>query len=238
MIPAMTDFHSHILPCVDDGSDSVRMSLDMLRRQAEQGIGRVVATPHFYARRDDPERFLARRAEAEARLREAMAGEEGLPELVLGAEVHYFPGISHCEALGELTIAGGSCILIEMPPSPWTEGMYRELEDIVLGQRLRPVIAHVDRYIRPMRTYGIPRRLEALPVLVQANAEFFLSRRTRSLAMSLLRTGRIHALGSDCHDLTHRPPNLAPAIHEIRRCCGGQILDRLAEYEQLIFTAR
>lgn len=233
----MTDFHSHILPCVDDGSDSIRMSLDMLRRQAQQGIDRVAATPHFYARHDNPDRFLARRAEAEARLRDAMAAESGLPELVLGAEVHYFPGISHCDVLHELTIDGKRCILIEMPPPPWTESMYRELEGLITRQNLRPIIAHIDRYIRPLRTYRIPQRLGELPVLVQANAEFFLHRSTQRFAMGLLRAGKIHVLGSDCHDLTDRPPNLEAAFHEIHRCCGEEILGRLRQYEQMILTS-
>ena len=76
-----TDFHSHILPGIDDGSDSLETSLAMLRMEAEQGISRVVATPHFYPRYDSPEHFLKRRAEAEAVLREAMRKEPGLPEL-------------------------------------------------------------------------------------------------------------------------------------------------------------
>ena len=55
------DFHSHILPGVDDGSRSVEESLEMLRAVARQGIGTVVATPPFYANHDTPERFLRRR---------------------------------------------------------------------------------------------------------------------------------------------------------------------------------
>ena len=58
---AVTDFHSHVLPGVDDGSASVEESLAMLRLAAQQGIRRVVATPHFYPRYDDLERFLERR---------------------------------------------------------------------------------------------------------------------------------------------------------------------------------
>ena len=46
-----TDFHSHILPDMDDGSRCAEDSLKMLRMEAEQGVTRVVATPHFYAHR-------------------------------------------------------------------------------------------------------------------------------------------------------------------------------------------
>ena len=44
------DLHSHILPQLDDGSDSVEMSLAMLRREAEQSVTVVCATSHYYAK--------------------------------------------------------------------------------------------------------------------------------------------------------------------------------------------
>ena len=232
---AMTDFHSHILPNMDDGSQSVEMSLAMLRLMAEQGITRVVATPHFYAHCDDPKHFLNRRAASEYQLREAMAGEPGLPELIMGAEVLYFPGISHCEALQELTIGGKNCVLIEMPLPPWTDSMYGELEQIHFQLGLLPMIAHVDRYIHPFCTHGIPRRLAELPVLVQANGSFFQNRRTQKLAMRLLREGKIQALGSDCHDLEERPPQLAETFREICRCCGQDALKRIEEITHVVF---
>ena len=97
----------------------------------------------------------------------------------LGAEVYYFSGISDSEVVSELSIAGEWGILVEMPPAPWTDSMYRELEDLALRRGFTPVIAHVDRYISPLRTHGIPKRLAQLPVLVQANAHFFTGKLTR-----------------------------------------------------------
>ena len=52
------DFHSHILPGIDDGSADPEESLELLRRSARQGIRKMVATPHFYPRYDSPEKFL------------------------------------------------------------------------------------------------------------------------------------------------------------------------------------
>ena len=227
----ITDFHSHILPGIDDGSRSTTESLQLLRMEAEQGIGRVIATPHFYANHDDPERFFARRAASEARLREAMADRTDLPQVITGAEVHFFYGMSDSAILTQLTIGQKGCILIEMPPAPWTPQMYRELEWIYAKQDLIPVIAHVDRYIRPLRTYGIDRRLEELPVRVQANASFFLHAGTAAFAMKLLRQDRIQLLGSDCHNLTDRAPNLEGALQRIKRKLGAEALERIRENE-------
>lgn len=226
----VTDFHSHILPGIDDGSASLEESLAMLRLEAEQGIRRVVATPHFYPRHDDPEHFLEKRSRAEAALRAAMAEEPDLPELLMGAEVHFFPGMSHSDILPRLTISGTNCILVEMPMPPWTESMYRELEQIWQHWGITPVIAHVDRYIRPLHTFGIPKHLAQLPVLVQANASFF----QQSMAMQMLKKGQIHLLGSDCHNLTSRRPNLGNAVEKIRHRLGDRTIGEICATEEML----
>lgn len=227
------DFHSHILPSIDDGSRSVEESIGMLRAMAKQGITHVVATPHFYPQYDTPERFLKRRAEAEAVLRRAMAVENNLPKLSVGAEVYYFRGISNSDAVKELTVDKKRCILIEMPSVPWTETMYQDLEALAVNRGLIPVVAHVDRYISRFRTHGIPKRLANLPVLVQANAEFFLERKTARMALRMLKNGMIHLLGSDCHDLNDRSPNLGEALERIQKHLGSEPLEHIRFHEQL-----
>lgn len=226
------DFHSHVLPGIDDGSSSLEESITLLQMETEQEICHVIATPHFYARYDDPEVYFPARKMAENRLRRAMQMHPDLPELTVGAEVHFFPGISHSDILEGLTIGGKRCILIEMPDSPWSESMYHELESISARRGLIPIIAHVDRYISPLRTYGIPDRLAQMPVLVQANASFFLRGSTRSLALKLLRQDKIHLLGSDCHNLTTRPPLLGDAVEVIRQRLGEEALDRIRYYQR------
>lgn len=226
------DFHTHILPGIDDGSSSLEESVSLLRMEAEQGIGKVLLTPHFYPRYDDPEEFLQRRETAEQILREEMLRLTGLPQIEIGAEVHFFPGISESEVLSQLTIGSKRCILLEMPQSPWTESMYRELAGISQKQGITPVIAHVDRYVHPLRTFGIPERLEELPVLVQANASFFLRRSTARMALRMLKKDQIHLLGSDCHNLTVRMPNLGEALSCIEKKLGDDFLRKIAEYQQ------
>ena len=80
------DFHSHILPRMDDGSPDVETSLQMLRSLRDQGVERVALTPHYYAHRSSVERFLKKRDDAYQQLLEAI-GDEPMPELLLGAEV-------------------------------------------------------------------------------------------------------------------------------------------------------
>lgn len=230
----VVDFHSHILPKMDDGSASISESVAMLRMEAEQGIHHVVATPHFYPQHDSPERFLARRQESEHLLRGALGEHASLPQISIGAEVYYFPGIGESEILSELTIAQKRCILLEMPQCVWTERMYHDIESIWVKQGITPVIAHIDRYIGPWRTYGIPKRLRELPVIVQANASFFCRAATRTMALRMLRNDEIHLLGSDCHNLTDRPPRLGDALKIIERNLGAETLNRIAESQQFV----
>ena len=230
----VTDFHSHILPRVDDGSRSLKESIAMLQKQAEQGVTRVVATPHFYAHHDSPQEFLDRREWAEDRLREEMQKYSDLPELIVGAEIYYFPGISDSDILKRLTIDKKECILLEMPVSPWSDRMFREIAEIPAKQGLTPIIAHVDRYIGPFETHGIPERLEKLPVYVQANASFFLRTSTRRMALRMLQANRIHLLGSDCHNMSSRQPNLAAAVDVIQKRLGQEELDRISSFEREI----
>lgn len=232
----LTDFHSHILPGIDDGSPNPETSLKLLALEGKQGIRRVVATPHFYPRYEDPDRFLRRRNQAETALRPCLEGRNDLPELLIGAEVYYFRGISESDWLPQLRIRGTDGVLIEMPPAPWTDTMLRELEDIRQKWGFIPIIAHIDRYIGPLRTFGLPRTLQQLPVLVQANASFFLERRTARMAMNMLKADQIQLLGSDCHNLTDRAPNLGPAVSLIEKKLGSGALEGLRAWETSIIS--
>ena len=96
----MIDFHTHILANVDDGSQSLHESLCMLQREQEQGVEKIIATPHFYAHRDTVSQFLFRREEA---IRLLLQERQDISVLI-GAEVYYFPGIGKAEQLSRLSL--------------------------------------------------------------------------------------------------------------------------------------
>ena len=190
--------------------------------------------PHFYANHDTPERFLRRRAAAWEMLQTAMAQEAGLPEVIPGAEVYYFSGISDSDQLHRLTTGQKRYIMLEMPTVPWTQNMYQEMENIYTKHGITPIIAHIDRYISPLRHRQILGRLEELPVLVQANSDFFLRSMTAPLALRMLKEKRIHLLGSDCHNCNTRKPELGRAIEKIEKHLGASALEHLRFYEETV----
>ncbi len=229
---AMIDFHTHILPAVDDGSDSVKTSIRMLSEEAAQGIDKVVLTPHFYANHDSPERFLERRNKAFGLLLDSLNEVEGVPKLYLGAEIHFFEGVSDCEFLSDMSIdmlyKNSRMVMIEMPMRKWSDRVLHEIDGIWHKQKLVPVIAHIDRYIEAMGMKNIPDELFQLPVVIQANSSFFIKRSSRKTAINMLRQGKINVLGSDCHDLDERKPNLLEAIRIIERYIGESGLEYIS----------
>ena len=81
------DIHSHVLPGLDDGSQSMEQSLAMLRIACEQGIETIVATPHNMPGKGRPDR---ERVEEEVRRLQKAAVERGIPvRLSQGCEYYY-----------------------------------------------------------------------------------------------------------------------------------------------------
>lgn len=230
----MIDIHSHFLPEIDDGSDSIETSLGMLLESYSQGVDLIAATPHFYADEDDPESFLARRNDAYDRLQAAMASvRESFPRILLGAEILYFPGMSVADELYEMRLGGAPLLLIEPPMIPWTDSMLDEIE--LTGQNLHciPMIAHVDRYMYMLRDNSLIDRLGQRRLLTQVNASFFIRPMSRAFALELLRDDRIHFIGSDCHNMGERAPNMGTAaeiIAENGEADKLETLDRRVRY--------
>ena len=224
----MTDFHSHILPGMDDGASNVEESVEMLRMSALQGVNKVFLTPHFYADEESPSDFLRRREASFAELRSALSDADfAVPELCLGAEVYYFPGLSECEEIRALEMEGTGLLLVEPPMIPWTQAMLGDIRACRETLGLVPVVAHVDRYCRMLRDRGLFDRLSDENIPAQVNASFFLRHASRRWAMRLLHDGAIHFLGSDCHNTEQRPPNLGAASFVIAEAGQQSALRRL-----------
>ena len=223
----MIDWHSHVLPGVDDGSQDVAESLAMIQMQALQGVDIVIATPHFYANDESVDMFLSRRQRAFERLKEALP--EQAPEIILGAEVCYYPGISRLPELKQLRIGETRLLLLEMPMCKWTEYMVRELVELSGMSGIKIILAHIDRYLQ-LQSRKVWERIFESGIYIQVNASFFHSLGSRHKAFSLLKKGNIHFVGSDCHNLTSRSPKIGKAFAIIEKRLGKQYIGQIIEY--------
>ena len=213
----MIDWHSHILPAMDDGSHSVEESLKMLAALKAQGADTVVATPHFYANEESVEVFLGRREKAYDLLCSNLGGD--MPRIVCGAEVQYYAGIGRMSGLEKLTVQGTKLLLLEMPVARWTEYTLKELTELAAVSGLKIMLAHIERYLA-LQDRKTLERLCDCGLFIQANAEFFEKIGSRQKALKFLSAGQLHFIGSDCHNMTTRAPNIGGAYGAIAKKFG------------------
>ena len=90
-IQGFIDIHCHVLPMVDDGAETMEMALDMLRIAADEGIRKMILTPHQKADRKcvTPEGIIRRMV-----LLQEEADRKGIPvKLFPGNEIFYRHGL-------------------------------------------------------------------------------------------------------------------------------------------------
>ena len=228
----MTDFHSHILPGVDDGSKCLEESLEMLELLAAQGVKRVVATPHFYPNRYSVAEFLEKRNSAYKLIESHITSAH--PQIVLGAEVKFYDGISRLENLDSLFIEKTEILLLEMPFERWSEYTVKQLINLSSSGICTVVIAHIDRYIQ-FQSKAVLDELFRSGVLFQINSEAFKCFFERQRMLKLLKEHRIHFIGTDCHNLTDRAPNMDVACSAISKKFGKQYLENFINSQNQTF---
>lgn len=225
------DFHSHVLPRIDDGSHSSEESLGMLQISASQGIDVMAATSHFYATEDRISSFLNRRRCSEERLKERMnqelTKEERIPRLIMGAEVAFFTGISRAERLEELTYEGTDLLLLEMPFTKWNKSEIEEVRYILERRKLRVMLAHLERFLMIPGNKKRIYELMELPVYVQINAGSFERWGERRQISKMIRKKEQIFLGSDCHGIHHRVPNLKNGREALEKMMGSTFIDKM-----------
>lgn len=216
----MIDFHSHMLPGIDDGAQDVDTSLKMLSASFDAGVGTVVLTPHCHPRSQEHiDKFLEERDLALKTLSSAI--KEELPKIVPASEIRIYADLHKYKRLDELCILGTNYILLEMPYELWKDYAFEEIYQLTrLG--FRPVMAHLDRFLDQEKHF---REIYSLDALVQINTSAFLEIPTRKKMADLFENGHIHVIGSDAHDLFDRKPDMAQAYDVILRKFGAEYID-------------
>ena len=221
----MIDVHCHILPKMDDGSESTSESLEMLRMEASQGVDRVFLTSHFYAKNEEPSVFLERRQASFFHLKEAMdASGEDFPKVQLGAEVRYFPGIGKSIDILALTITDTDLFLLEMSFNHWSDRIIADVLELMEHRRV--ILAHTERYLSYDNLSYIS-ELKSRGAILQTNADNFISVWHRGKYLKYLEAGCADIIATDAHGKDVRPPVLGKAMEYINAKAHRQTLEHL-----------
>ncbi|HEX8657245.1 MAG TPA: CpsB/CapC family capsule biosynthesis tyrosine phosphatase [Hymenobacter sp.] len=202
------DMHSHVLPGLDDGAETMAHSLDLLRALRSLGFRKLVMTPHimgdFY--KNTPEGIRA----ALQQLREA-AADTDLADVELECAAEYyldeFLGRKLTNGTEMLTFGGDKRYLL-FETSYMNEPL--NLFDIIFEMKARgyqPVLAHPERYTY---LYGRLAEVEKLRndhgVLLQLNLNSlagYYSPAAKKVAEQLVDSALIDFVGTDAHHLRH-----------------------------------
>lgn len=226
----MTDFHSHILPSIDDGSKSPEMSLEIIKEGINQGVDKFIFTPHFYDDIHSYEDFIISRKKAVIELKNYCEAQNfQLPEFLTGAEVALSDKTCNLENLDKLCIEGTELLLLELPYSPFVAWTPKAIYSIMYERNLTPVMAHLDRYITSKGHKQVIEDILKMDIPVQINASAFLERKARKFIKKLMENGTTIVLGSDVHNLTSRPYEISKALEISQKKFKTDIFERLSQ---------
>ena len=221
----MIDIHSHVLPFVDDGSDSVCHSVELIRNEIAAGVTDIIYTPHhrrgFRSTTEEIER-------ARMSLSDKLAEKGVNVRLYPGREIHICPGKNYKELVKnpENRLCGGRYVLIEFDFKSEFD-----ISDAVYELKIAgyvPIVAHYERYAYSSLVKA--QEIKAAGGLIQVNATSLVGKasfKVRRLAKKLIKTGLCDFVASDCH--FGRENKIKEAYAYVQKICGK-------DYAELVFN--
>ncbi len=198
------DMHTHILPGIDDGSETVQNSVLMLECLKKQGVTNVCFTPHMYSQEISADDFLRLRQSAFDKLKPHLP--DGM-EFCLGAEVFVTDYLFVNDNLNRLCYGGKRYMLTEFPYKSQFQGRSnRQLCKLINDYSITPVIPHIERYPALMKSYELRQELREMGVLFQTNTISFEKIPARLKLGKLIKNGEIDLFGTDAHSFAHNTP--------------------------------
>ncbi len=222
------DIHSHILPGIDDGSDSMETSLKMLRMAEKDGISQMILTPHYKPWHRNTDHIEIR--DKVAQLQERMRQEEIDVRLYTGGELYYHSSLTEelDQGMAE-TLAGSGYVLVEFDPLVDYDYIRNGIYALLMGGYY-PIAAHVERYRNVCCKTDRIIELMEMGCLMQVNAGSIMGQYgigTKQLTKKMLKQNMIHFVATDAHDLDRRTPCLSRCAEYIGRKYGETVRRRL-----------
>lgn len=225
----MIDFHSHIIPNVDDGSRSVEETFELLKEAKDAGFGGVISTSHYmeeYYETDVAERNVWIKA-----ISESLGKKDIDLNLYLGNEVYITKNIINLlETRKATSINNSNYVLFEFPMNSKPMDMYDIIYDM-LEYKLIPILAHPERYSFVQKDPNLVYDLIQKGVLMQSNYGSILGmygEKAEIIVRKLLENNMVHFLGSDVHRSGSVYPKIHNCLREIETIIGEDKLEEIS----------
>lgn len=225
---AYIDIHSHILPGIDDGSENFLMSMEMLRIASNDGIRKIILTPH-----NKPGRHNADCKKISSLIRELQkkADDENLGlKLYPGNELYYRSGLSEIITEGDVwTLADSDYVLAEFSPMDDYDYIRNGIYNLK-AEGYNPVLAHVERYSKVCAKTGRIEDLIEMGCYIQINAGSIMGNfglGTKMFVKKILSEHLVHFVATDAHDTGKRAPRMAECAAYIKKKYGADYMREL-----------
>lgn len=224
----MIDIHSHILPNVDDGARCIEESVDMVKIYLDNGIKKVIATPHYiegYKNNSKEQNMIVLE-----RLREVLY-QEGLDiEIYMGNEIYATNEIfKFLEEKNVATLNDSRYILLEFPMFD----MPIFVEDLIYKLLLKdyvPIIAHPERNKKIIDDPNILYNLINKGALAQLNLPSLEGRygdEIKTTVEILLKHNMIHFVGTDAHSKYERSPRVNNSLNILKDLVDDETFEQI-----------
>lgn len=219
------DIHTHIAPGIDDGAKNDEITLKMLQISYDSGVRNIILTPHY----DEPQKLTADVSGCIENMRK-LAGKIS-PDLNIypGNEV-FFTNKTKSDLLEKkaATLADSKYVLLEFSYGISSKNLVSGINQILMCGYW-PIIAHLERY-QCMYEKGLAKHLSDMGAYLQMNAGFIVSSsgfKTSRFISKLFKDNLISFIGSDCHNITSRPPNIGKCAEVLDKKFGSEVTERI-----------
>lgn len=231
-----TDIHSHVIWGVDDGAETKEETFQMLHAAVEDGIGRIVCTPHVTPGvYEFPEEIFQEHFWA---AQEYIAGNNLPLVLYRGAEILYTestPRLLREKAV--TTMAGTNYALIEFSPTDTKEHIMSAVQKVA-GSGVIPIIAHMERYPAIHRTEDVWEMKKRYRALVQINARSLTRKMPllyRRFFDQIFKQELVDFVATDTHCMPGRETCMREGMKSLRARYGEKIAERIEKAPDVLF---
>ena len=235
----MIDIHTHILPTIDDGPTTMTESLEMCRIAVNDGIKKMIATPHVQNGMYDLD---ANKVLEKIHLLNQLVKQEGLDLVIFpGAEVHLSDRLLDAEILKEssiLTLNGGKKYILLEFPFQWVPSGTEHVIFKLRSMGFTPILPHLERNFKIQRDPSMIRHFAEMGAILQVTAQSItgdFDAAPMKCALWMLKNNLVHVIASDAHSPAGRPPILTKALKVVSDKLGEEAAKKMVlEHPRMI----
>jgi len=235
----MIDIHTHILPTIDDGPTTMTESLEMCRIAVNDGIKKMIATPHVQNGMYDLD---ANKVLEKIQMLNQLLKQEGLDLVIFpGAEVHLNDRLLDAEILKEsniLTINGGRKYILLEFPFQWVPSGTEHVIFKLRSMGFTPILPHLERNFKIQRDPYMVRHFAEMGAILQVTAQSItgdFDAAPMKCALWMLKNNLVHVIASDAHSPVGRPPILSKALKVVSDKLGEEAAKKMVlEHPRMI----